>query len=117
MVIGDGRAFVAPSMTIRMRSGTTALAGLVTTVPSIETRPPRISARASVRLASPSFEIARSSGTWPLRAVIAKLEGDPEIFRPQRRHRGLQFVFRRRRDAQLVGLNLGLHLLHLEILQ
>src|SRR6185503_14046700 len=100
-----------------MRSGTTAAAGLVTTVPSIETRPSRIRARASLRLARPSLEIARSSGTWPLRAVIAKLEGDPEVFRAQGGHGALQFVFGGRRHAQLVGLNLRLDLFHLEILQ
>src|SRR5688500_11516798 len=102
------------------RSGTMRALGLVATVPFAVTRPARISACACARLASPSFERARSSDTpcflagppaafrarpRPVLTVVAELERDTEILRAQRLHRVLEFVFRRRAHAHLVGLD------------
>ena len=85
----------------------TRLAGSMTFLPFTVTRPARISARASDRLAKPSLDSARSSETVPRRqaelavarspreaplAVVAKLERDAEILGAQRLHRVLQIV-------------------------
>src|SRR6187397_2798021 len=96
-------------MAIATRSGTTRVDAFVTTCPSMATRPWTISARASERLASPSFDSARSSETVAL-AVVAKLEGDSEVLRAQRLHGVLQGVLRCRRDAHLFALDRGLGL-------
>jgi hypothetical protein len=52
-------------MAIVIRSGVTRLAGSIAFRPSTVTRPARISARASDRLATPSFDSARSNDTEP----------------------------------------------------
>jgi hypothetical protein len=67
----------------------TRLAGSIAVRPFTVTRPARISARASDRLANPSFDSARSKETL---AIVAKLERDAEILRAQRLHRALQIV-------------------------
>src|SRR5215510_9660014 len=48
--------------------------------------------------------------------VVAELKRDAEVVLAQRAHRGLQFVFRRRAHAHLIGLNRRLHLLQLLVL-
>ena len=49
-------------------------------------------------------------------AIIAELELHAEIALSQQRHRVLQIVFRRRRDAHLIALNRRLNLLQLRVL-
>src|SRR4029079_2243426 len=48
--------------------------------------------------------------------VVAELKGDAEVVLAQGVHRDLQFVLRRRRDADLIGLNRRLHFLQFLVL-
>ncbi len=50
-------------------------------------------------------------------AVVAEAERDAEVVIAQQAHRVLQLVLRRRADAHLIGLDVGLHLLQLLVLQ
>src|SRR5688572_1297252 len=115
MVIGPVRCAAGlPSISIAICSGVTRADGSAAGRPLTRTRPARISARASDRLASPSFESARSSETL---AVVAKLKRDAKILRAERIHRALEIVFRRRADAHLLALNRRLDLLELQVLE